>query len=112
MIPFVILTLDKPYNLRFGMGAMTEWEQLTGHKLADLTTDMTMTECSNILLAILRQDDKKMTIERVCKLVDDYADNLTDVQMLVSKACELAWEQQSKSKNAQTLAALKKSADS
>lgn len=95
MIPFVILKLDKPYKLRFGMGAQVEFEQSTGIRLKqladELDNDPSMETIANALWAMLRRENKELTFEAVCELVDDNAENLTEITRTVSRAIEEAW---------------------
>jgi len=106
MIPFVIITLDKPYNLRCGMGAMVEIEQLTGIMLSDLLEDMTSEKYAKILWVLLRREVPNITLEQTIALVDEHADNAIDVFLLVRKAIDAAVVSTGKGKNAQALAAL------
>ena len=57
-IPFIMINLDRPRKLRFGMGAMVEFEQLTGIKLMELNDEMSMDVCSKILWIMLKQEDR------------------------------------------------------
>lgn len=99
-IPFVIIELDRPRKLRFGMGAMISFEQLTGIKLMDIQDEMSMDVCAKILWVMLLQEDKELTLEATCHLIDAYADNITDVMKAVTDAIEAAFK--TKSPNAVT----------
>lgn len=92
-IPFVIINLDKPRKLRFGMGAMVEFEQLTGLKLTSMSDEMSMDMCSKILWIMLKQEDKELTLDDTINLIDEYADNLNDVIESVTKAIQAAFAQ-------------------
>jgi len=91
MIPFVSLQLDKVYNLRFGMGAIVEFESLTGLKLMEIGEEMSFDICAKILWVMMRQENKELTLEQVCALVDNYADSLDVVIEAVTKAIEGAF---------------------
>ena len=91
MIPFVTIELDKPYRLRFGMGAMVEFEQLSGKKLMEIGEDVSFTTIAQLLYVMLKQDNHNLTMQEVCELVDGYADNLAEVVEKVMKAIEVAY---------------------
>jgi len=98
-IPFVTIELDKPYRLRFGMGAMVEFEQLTGVKLMSISDEMSMDTCAKLLWVMLQQENRELTLEKTCQLVDEYADNINDVMGAVTGAIEAAFAQKGKSPN-------------
>ena len=92
-IPFKIIELDRPYKLRFGMGAMMEFEQITGLKLTSLESDeLDATIVGKILWVMLRQDDENLTEKDVYKLVDEYAPSLSYVLETVGDAIRIAFE--------------------
>ncbi len=91
-IPFLMINLDKPRKLRFGMGAMVEFEQLTGIKLASLNEEMSMETCAKIIWVMLRQEDKDLTLEDTCKLIDDYAENIEDITTAATDAITIAFQ--------------------
>lgn len=99
-IPFVMLTLDRPYKLRFGMSAMVEFEQLTKIKLMEISEEMSVDVAAKLLWVMLKQEDQAMTLERSCQLVDEYADSINDVMSAVTKAIEAAFRGGDKSPNA------------
>ena len=96
MIPFVTIQLDKVYNLRFGMGAQVEFEQLTGMKLGalgkELEKDPSMDIISKVLWVMMKRENKELTINQVYEIVDENADNLTEIVNAVTKAINAAWE--------------------
>ncbi len=98
-IPFITINLDKPRKLRFGMGAMVEFEQLTGIKLMSINDEMSIDTCAKILWVMLKQEDKELTLEQTCVLVDDYAENITDIMTTVTEAIQAAFEQDKKTPN-------------
>ena len=91
-IPFVMINLDKPYKLKFGMGAQVEFEQLTGIKVMSIQDEISVELCAKMLWVMLKQEDKEITLEKTCQLVDEYANNMTDVIQTVSKAIEAAFK--------------------
>lgn len=99
-IPFVTINLDKPRKLRFGMGAMVEFEQLTGIKLMSLTDEMSIDICAKILWVMLKREDSELTLDKTCELIDEYADNITDVIETVTQAMQAAFPQRDESPNA------------
>ena len=98
-IPFIVINLDKPRKLRFGMGAMVEFEQLTGIKLMELNDEMSMDVCSKILWTMLKQEDKELTLEKTCELIDEYAESITDVIAAITRAIEAAFQKETTSPN-------------
>ena len=99
-IPFIMIDLDRPRKLRFGMGAMVEFEQLTGIKLMELNDEMSMDVCSKILWIMLKQEDKELTLQKTCELIDEYAESITDVITAITKAIEAAFQKESGHPNA------------
>lgn len=99
-IPFIMINLDRPRKLRFGMGAMVEFEQLTGIKLMELNDEMSMDICSKILWIMLKQEDKELTLQKTCELIDEYAESITEVITAITKAIEAAFQKESGPPNA------------
>ncbi len=99
-IPFIMINLDRPRKLRFGMGAMVEFEQLTGIKLMELNDEMSMDVCSKILWIMLKQEDKELTLQKTCELIDEYAESITEVITAITKAIEAAFQKESGHPNA------------
>ena len=91
-IPFVMIELDKPRKLRFGMGAMVEFEQLTGIKLMSLDDEMSIQTAAKVLWIMLKQEEKELTFEKTLELVDEYADNLNSVIEKVTEAIGAAFK--------------------
>ena len=90
-IPFVMINLDRPYKLRFGMGAMVEFEQLTNIKLMDISDEMSVDAAAKLLWVMLRQEDPGLGLKQVCDLVDEHADSITDVMNTITTAIEAAF---------------------
>lgn len=99
-IPFIMINLDRPRKLRFGMGAMVEFEQLTGIKLMELNDEMSMDVCSKLLWIMLKQEDKELTLPKTCELIDEYAESITEVITAITKAIEAAFQKESSHPNA------------
>lgn len=99
-IPFKILTLyddggeervEKTYKLRFGMGAMIEYEQLTGKKLTELGNNASMSEICEILWVMLKQTDESLTLKSASKLIDEqYDGTMQDLMELVNEVINMA----------------------
>lgn len=101
MIPFVVIELDRPRKLRFGMGATVEFEQLTGIKLQELDLSAISGElCAKLLWVMLRQEDPELTFKGACDLVDEYAKDMLTVIESVAKAIGLAYRVDGGEKNA------------
>lgn len=92
MIPFVMIDLDKPRKLRFGMGATIEYEQVYGEKLQELDPDKISVEmCAQLAWIMLKQEDPDLTYQGTIQLIDEYADNMVQVIEAVGKAVSLAY---------------------
>lgn len=101
MIPFVMIELDKPRKLRFGMSAVVEFEQITGIKITDLDEEsMSGSLCAKLLWIMLKQDDPAIGLPDVCKLIDDNCDSLVTVMEKVGEAIRAAFEVKGGEKNA------------
>jgi hypothetical protein len=85
-IPFVTIELDKPRRLRFGMGAICEFKDLTGIDIRTIKSQMNLETCMKILWVMLRQDDQALEYKAACKLVDDFAPSL---QYVVEKIAQI-----------------------
>jgi len=105
MIPFVTIELDRPRKLRFTMGAMIEFEEITGIKLMELEDELSFVVAAKAMWVMLRQEDKELTFEAMQGIIDEYADNLTYVIEKTTQAIRAAFQNKKKSPNAQTPAA-------
>lgn len=99
MIPFVTIELDRPRKLRFGMGAIVEYEQITGKKVQEIDEDISFSDLSNLLWVMLRQEQPDLTREQVLALVDDHAQSIGYVTNKVSEAITAAFNTGKKTKN-------------
>jgi hypothetical protein len=82
LIPFRIINLDKPRKIKFGYKALITAQVLTGKAVLDVVMDTTRIDVdilSKLLYAGLQHEDKDLTLEKVIDLVDEYAENVTDV---------------------------------
>lgn len=68
-----------------GLGSIVEYEQITGKKITEIDEEMTITDCAELLWIMLKQEDKDLTLQSTCDLIDEYADN---VQMVMEKVTE------------------------
>lgn len=95
-IPFISIELDKVYNLRFGMGAQIQYEQLSGQTIPELGKEMqeglSIKSLGQVLFVMLKREIKDLTLEKTSDLVDEYADNMAYVTGLVCEAIEAAYK--------------------
>lgn len=79
----VTIVLDRPRTLRYGMNALAKIEDITGKSMMSLDLDNV---CIKDLLAIvyagLYHEDKKLTLEQVGDLIDEYSDISTIAEKL------------------------------
>ena len=91
-IPFIVIELDKPRRLRFGMGAMVEFEQLTGVKITSLDEDnISMELLAKLLWVMLKREEENLTFDNILNLVDDNADNIAEIMEAVTKTISAAF---------------------
>lgn len=92
-IPYVEIMLEKPRKLRFGMGAVLEFEQLTSIKLMEVSKNISPEAVIKIAWVMFKQEDKDLTLEETARLVDEYYDgNIYDFIEQVSKSIELSFK--------------------
>jgi hypothetical protein len=91
-IPFKEITLgEKTYKLRFGMGAMVEYEELTGNKLTEFGYDTSMSDLCKVIWVMLKQENDSLTLKSASKLIDDKFDGtMDDLMKLVNDVIEMA----------------------
>ena len=92
MIQHIMIDLDKPRKLRFGMAAMVEFEQLTGLKLLEIGDNISVETIAKMLWVMLKQEEKEITLVKTFKLVDNNADDMTYVITKVTEALSIALE--------------------
>ena len=90
-ISFKMIELDRPRKLRFTMGAVMEFEDLTGIKVGELNGEISGTTCIKLLWTMLRQEDPSLTLDDVAILVDEHADNLNYVITTTMQAARIAF---------------------
>lgn len=95
----VLIELDRPRTFRYGMGALVKIEELTGKAISKLDLDnIAIKDLRSIIYAGLCHEDKSLTPDMVCEIVDEYSD-LSTVAEKLGEAMTLAFG----SKNAQRL---------
>lgn len=99
MIPFVSIELDKVYNLRFGMAAQVEFEQMTGISCMEIEANSNITVFAKILWVMMKRNNKELTFDEVLDLVDNYAPNEGYVIEAINKAIEAAFSTGEEAKN-------------
>lgn len=92
MIPFVTINLDRPYNLRFGLAAMVEFEQLTKIKMTQLDgAELGMTTIAQLLWVMIRREKKELTFEDTLELIDENIEDFNYLTEMVTKVFEAAF---------------------
>jgi hypothetical protein len=94
-----MLELDRPYKLRLGMGAICEFQDLTGIPLGDLDNALTLETGLKALWIMLRQEIPDLSYKDACALVDEYAPDWNTVLSAVSNALKIAFRTKAKSAN-------------
>lgn len=91
-IPFKVITLgEKTYKLRFGMGTMIEYEELTGNKLTEFGDDTTMSDLCKVLWVMLKQNDEALTLKSASQLIDEEFDGtMTGLIKIVNEVINMA----------------------
>lgn len=90
-IPFVIIELDRPRKLRFGMAATLEFQDVAGCTLQDIGESMGLELAAKALWVMLKQDDPELTLKDTYRLVDEYAPNLVYVTDKIGEAITAAY---------------------
>jgi len=79
----VILELDRPRSLRFGLNALVRIEEMIGKPISRLDLDnISVKDMRTIIYAGLFYDDKNLTPEKVGELIDDFSDINTVAEKL------------------------------
>lgn len=95
----IIIILDKPRTLRYGMNALAKIEDITGKSI--LALDLNKVGIKDLLAIVyggLYHEDKTLTIEKVGDLIDEYS-NLTDVAEKLGEALTEAFGGENTKKN-------------
>jgi hypothetical protein len=74
-----------------GLSSIVEYEQITGKKITEIDEEMSLTDCANLLWIMLKQDQKDLTLDGACQLIDEYSDNVQDVMAKVAEAITAAF---------------------
>ena len=102
----VLIELDKPRTLRYGLNALVTIEEQIGKPLTGLDfNNVSVKDLRAILYAGLFHEDKELTPEKVADLVDEYS-NIETISTKLGEAMTLAFGG-IESKNAQAAAAVK-----
>lgn len=96
--PFIVIELDRPRRMRFGLEASIEFEQLSGKKLAEVEENMDQLTLAQLLWSMLRAEDETLTFKQALKLVDEHA-SLPVINQKVNQAIAEAYGVTSKSPN-------------
>ena len=107
MIPFVTITLDRPYECRLGYSESISYQQLTGKKLSDVA-EVTLDNLAGLLCAMIKKHVPDLTIEKTEQLLDEYADSIVAIIHLAVACVDNAYSLDEKSPNVKTLATLGK----
>jgi len=94
-----MLELDRPVQLKFGMGAVEEWQSLTGMTLEQLETERTPEMLMMALWVMLRQDRPDLSWDDARKLVDEHAADLETVMLATSHAINVSFKREKKNQS-------------
>ena len=70
-------TLKKPKHLKFGVGAFTAIEELTGKSISEMDMN-TMSSLFILVTAGLLWEDHKLTVDKVQDMVDKWSEKLAE----------------------------------
>ena len=84
--PFVLLKLDKDYELRFDNRAGCTFEQITGKKMTELA-EISLTDMNALIYVGIKKHNPNLTLDAVIDLIDDHAD-IEVISKIISKAFE------------------------
>lgn len=100
--PFVLIELDKPRRLRYGMNALVLIEEVTGKTLSEMLknknnlegdeqgVEFSFKDVRTIIYAGLSHEDKDLTPEIVGELIDEYGD-LEEITTKMGEAFEISF---------------------
>lgn len=87
----VIIELDKPRTLRYGMNALAKIEDVTGKSIMKLDLGhVGIKDLLAIVYAGLYHEDRELTPEKVGDLIDEYSD-MNTVAEKIGEAFNLAF---------------------
>lgn len=73
--PFIPYKLDKVRNLRYGMMALSLFEETTGKEMTSMDFNrVSIKDLGTIIWAGLYHEDKDLTPETVMELIDEHSD--------------------------------------
>lgn len=87
----IIISLDKPRTLRYGINALAKIEDLTGRPITAL--DLNSVGIKDLLVIVyagLYHEDKALTLEKVGDLIDEHS-NINEIAEKVGEAFTLAF---------------------
>ena len=70
-------TLKKPKHLKFGVGAFTAIEELTGKSIGEMDMN-SMSSLFTLVTAGLFWQDRKLTVEKVQAMVDNWIEKVAE----------------------------------
>jgi hypothetical protein len=88
MLPFKTIELDKSYEVRFTMGAIEEFEEMTGRGILDAAYNYAST--AKLLWVALKQKNPSLTLEQTRKLIDEHAKSINYVRDIILEALVLS----------------------
>ncbi len=87
----IIINLDKPRTLRYGMNALAKIEAITGKSVLSLEMDkLGVRDLLAIAYGGLYHEDKTLTIEKVGNLIDEHS-NIVEIAEKLGKALSMAF---------------------
>ena len=105
MIPFITITLDKPYECKMSYASSVRYQQLTGKPIIGITK-VTIDNLPDLLCAMLRQHIPDITVEKTVDMIDEYADSIPALIHLVAACLDAAYSLDESHPNVKTLATL------
>lgn len=95
----IVVNLDKPRLLRYGMNALALIEDLTGRPISQMDmNNIGIRDLRIIIYAGLSHEDKGITIEQVGDIIDEYS-SMSDIAEKVGEAFTLAFGEAEKENN-------------
>jgi len=89
--PFVIIDLDKPRKLRYGINQIIILEELIGKSLSEMDlSKLSFKDLRSMIYAGLSWEDKEITPELVGDLIDEYS-NIEEVSKKMTEAFEASF---------------------
>lgn len=88
---FIPYKLDKVRNLRYGMVALSLFEDTTGKEMLSLDFNkVSIRDLGALIFVGLYHEDKELTPEKVMELIDDYS-TIEEAAELMGKAIDEAF---------------------